>query len=194
MKKIGITGCIGSGKSTVSAIFMQLGIPVYSADIRAKALMNSSPALIKDIKELLGEQAYLTTGKIDRAYIAAQVFNNPDLLGRLNNLVHPAVFADFDTWSLDQPPKPYILKEAALLFETDSYKQVDEVIVVTAPEELRITRTMIRDGLSREAVIARMNNQMSEEDKVKRSQYQIVNDELHMLIPQVLKLHRKFIQ
>ncbi len=196
MKKIGITGCIGSGKTTVSRIFMQLGVPVYDADSRAKWLMQQQSEVISGIKKLFGKEAYSASGELNRAVIAQKVFSSPALLQQLNAVVHPAVFKDFDDWSdaQSQANHKYIIKEAALMFESDSYKHLDEVITVTAPSALRISRAMQRDNATREAVISRMKNQMSEDEKRKRSQYEIKNDEENLLIPQVLKLHRLFSQ
>ncbi len=194
MKKTGLTGSIGSGKSTVAHIFAALGVPVYDADSRAKLLMITSPALISQIKKLFGEDAYLSDGSLNRPFIAQQAFHNKQLLSQLNALVHPAVFDDFDHWCAQQAQAgaTYVIKEAALMFESDSYKQLDEVIVVTAPEPLRIQRTIARDGISEDAVLARMKNQLSEAEKKQRAQHEIINDEQQLLIPQVLKLHAGF--
>jgi dephospho-CoA kinase len=192
LKKIGITGCIGSGKTTVSRIFMQLGIPVYNADSRAKWLMESNDILIRNIKEIFGSNAYTTDGALNRSFIAAEAFKHPDLLKQLNQVVHPFVFADFDEWCNKHSNYQYIVKEAALMFESDSYKQLDEIIVVTAPESLRIERSMQRDGSSKEAVLARMKNQMTEAEKLSKAHHEIKNDEEHLLIPQVLVLHNKW--
>lgn len=192
MKKIGITGSIGSGKSTVTNIFAALGIPVYDADSRAKLLMISNPALIQEIKQLFGPEAYLPTGELNRQHIAAIAFHETSVLSQLNALVHPAVFTDFDNWCARQTTA-YVLKEAALMFESDSYKQLDEVIVVTAPEDLRINRTMNRDGVTRDAVISRMKNQLSQEEKLARGQHEIRNNEQELLIPQVVALHQLFL-
>jgi dephospho-CoA kinase len=193
MKKIGITGSIGSGKSTVTQMFAALGIPIYDADSRAKHLMISDPNLITQIKHLFGDQAYLPSGELNRAHIASIAFQQPTILAQLNALVHPAVFSDFDRWSMEQSAA-YLIKEAALMFESDSYKQMDEVIVVTAPEELRISRTIIRDHITREAVLSRMNNQLSQEEKLLRGQYEIRNNEQELLIPQVIALHQQFLK
>jgi dephospho-CoA kinase len=193
MKKIGLTGCIGSGKSTVSRIFAQLGVPVYDADSRARELMTGSAELIMQIKDLFGTEAYFADGSLNRSHISAQAFRDPALLKKLNAAVHPAVFEDFDQWCAEQNT-PYVIKEAALMFESDSHKQVDEAIVVSSPEELRIARAMQRDGTSREAVLGRMKNQFSEAEKLARGQYEIKNDEQQLLIPQVLKLHTRFQQ
>jgi dephospho-CoA kinase len=191
MKKIGITGSIGSGKSTVTQIFATLGVPVYDADTRAKLLMVTSPALIQSIKDLFGNEAYLPSGALNRKHISDKAFTDKTILTQLNGLVHPAVYNDFDEWSNAQQT-PYVIKEAALMFESNSYKQLDEVIVVTAPEELRIQRAIARDGVTKEAVVSRMKNQLSQEEKLARGQYEIKNNEMELLIPQVLKLHAYF--
>jgi dephospho-CoA kinase len=192
MLKIGITGCIGSGKSTVSKIFAQLGAPVYDADSRAKALMIKSTPLVQGIIDLFGMEAYDADGILNRSHISSKAFEDKSLLDSLNALVHPAVFKDFDDWCEEQHSS-YVIKEAALMFESDSYKQLHEVIVVTAPEELRILRAMTRDHITREAVLSRMKNQMTQEEKLARANYEIKNNEEEFLIPQVLKLHQQFL-
>lgn len=171
---------------------MQLGIPVYNADSRAKWLMESNDILIRNIKEIFGSNAYTTDGALNRSFIAAEAFKHPDLLKQLNQVVHPFVFADFDEWCNKHSNYQYIVKEAALMFESDSYKQLVEIIVVTAPESLRIERSMQRDGSSKEAVLARMKNQMTEAEKLSKAHHEIKNDEEHLLIPQVLVLHNKW--
>jgi len=191
MKKIGITGSIGSGKSTVVQLFAHLGAPVYDADSRAKWLMVSSPTLIAGIKQLFGEEAYHSNGELNRQHISARAFQDQTILAKLNALVHPPVYKDFDDWAAKQQA-PYVIKEAALMFESDSYKQLDEVIVVTAPEELRVQRAMQRDNVSREAVFSRMKSQLTQEEKLARGQYEIRNNEQELLIPQVLQLHHLF--
>ena len=193
MKKIGITGCIGSGKSTVSKVFATLGVPVYDADTRAKKLMVTSPILVFSIKQLFGNEAYLPSGELNRKHISAIAFTDKTILTQLNTLVHPAVFNDFEEWCNNQQTH-YIIKEAALMFESDSYKQLDEIIVVSAPEELRIQRTIERDGSTREAVLNRMKNQYSQAEKLERAQYELKNDERELVLPQVLQLHSLFKQ
>lgn len=191
MKKVGITGGIGSGKSLVSRIFHVLGVPVYDADSRARWLTNNSPAVVSAVKALLGEDAYVN-GQLNRPKVASLVFPNPDLLTQLNHIVHPAVGADFTQWCIEQE-YPYVLKEAALMFESGSHRSLDSVIHVTAPQELRIRRVLSRDPHRTEEevrnIIAR---QMSPEDMAAKSDFQIVNDESTMLIPQVLDLHAAF--
>jgi dephospho-CoA kinase len=191
MKKIGITGNIGSGKSTIARIFSILGIPVYDADSRAKAIMHENLALVSHIKILLGEKSYLPNGTLNRAYISSKVFHDSKLLQGLNSLVHPAVFKDFDDWVLQQQA-PYVLKEAALLVESESYKSLDKLIVVTAEEEVRLKRSMKRDASQKEAILARMRNQMPQEKKIKLADFIIENNH-ELLIPQVLEIHQKLL-
>lgn len=193
MLKVGITGGIGSGKSTVCKIFEALGIPVYYADDRAKWLMVHHPALRHAITQLFGEQAY-EEEKLNRAYIAQIAFNNPKKLQKLNAIVHPAVHQDGVNWNNQQTGVPYTLKEAALIFESGSYKQLDKVITVFAPKELRIQRIMARDNSSREAIEARMSKQMPEEEKLERADFIIYNDGRQSLIKQVLAIHEQLSQ
>ncbi|RMF24535.1 MAG: dephospho-CoA kinase [Bacteroidetes bacterium] len=190
--KVGITGGIGSGKTTVCRIFELLGVPVYYADERAKWLMTHDPELRHRIRERFGTEAYLPDGTLNRAFLAKQVFHDPEKLRGLNALVHPAVHADAARWHLEQSRKgaSYTLREAALLFESGSYRHLDRMIVVTAPEELRIRRVMQRDGVSREAVRARMRHQWPEAEKAARADFLIQNDGEHLLLPQVLRVHR----
>lgn len=192
MHKVGITGSIGSGKSTVAHLFEVLGIPVYNADNRAKWLMNHQPDLIRSITELFGKDAY-SNNALNRPFIAEQAFQDPDKLKQLNAIVHPAVFADFEQWCNEQTTT-YVIKEAALMFESKSHEQLHEVIVVTAPETMRIQRAMQRDHATEASVRARMNNQLPESEKRKRSQYEIINDDQHSLIQQVLNLHHLFLE
>ncbi len=191
MLKVGITGNIGSGKSTVARIFSQLGIPIYNADSRAKAVM-LKPALVAAIKQLLGSESYSENGELNRAFISQKVFNNSALLTQLNALVHPAVFLDFDEWILDQTA-PYILKEAALLIESNSYKNLDLLIVVLADYSIRLERSMKRDGADEASILARMNAQMPQEDKAKLARF-VINNNDDLLIPQVLKIHQQILQ
>ncbi|WP_421873772.1 dephospho-CoA kinase [Marinoscillum sp.] len=184
---VGITGGIGAGKSIVSRVFEVLGIPKYDADTRAKALMNTNQQLITQITELFGQEAY-QEGMLNRQHIAAQAFENKDLLRQLNELVHPVVGKDFKRWA-EQQESPYILKEAALLFESGSYQSLDKIITVTAPEQIRMERVMSRDGRSEEQVQSIINNQMDEAEKVKKSDYVITNDGQQLVIPQVLQIH-----
>ncbi len=187
---LGITGGIGSGKTTVCHIFSALGIPIYYADERARWLMIQDPDLIAGIKALFGAEAYLEDGSLNRQLISTLAFGQPDLLAQLNALVHPAVGKDGLKWQAEQN-SPYTLKEAALLYESGSYKTLDKIIVVTAPLEVRIARVMARDQVEREAVEKRIAQQMPEEEKIKRADFLIHNDGEHSLIQQVYEIHRQ---
>lgn len=192
MLRIGLTGGIGSGKSTVSNIFKVLGIPVFNADIEAKILMEENAVLIAAVKKEFGDAAYVN-GSLNRKYIADIVFNDTHRLAVLNSLTHPIVIEAAHNWMLLQT-SPYIIKEAALLFESASAADVDFVIGVFAPEHIRIKRVMDRDGISRQDVLARMDKQISEEIKMKLCDFVLINDEQQLLVPQVLKLHEQFLQ
>jgi dephospho-CoA kinase len=192
MLKIGLTGNMGSGKTTVSKVFEILGVPVFYADDEAKKVMVTDPVLIAGIKSAFGDEAYYEDGALNRKYISGIVFNNGAKLKELNALVHPAVFRAFDAWAANIKDAPYIVKEAALLFESDSYKLCDHTIMVQAPLENRITRVMQRDGLSRAEVESRNAQQFSEEQKTALADYIIKNDNVQLVIPQVLELHRGF--
>lgn len=188
--RIGITGGIGSGKTTVTQLFAHLGVPVYLADDRAKWLMNNHPDIVKQVKKLFGQKAY-EKGILNRAHIATKAFSNKTLIMQLNQVVHPAVFHDFDTWSKQQQA-PYVLKEAALLFESNSYLELDAIIGVSAPEALRISRTMHRDNATYDAVLGRMKNQMNDDRKIAASDFEVINNGEELLLPQVLQLHHQF--
>ena len=190
--RAGITGGIGSGKTTVCRIFEALGIPVYDADYWAKWLIANDPEVKQAITGLFGPEAYLPDGQYNRALIAGMVFQAPAKLAALNAAVHPAVERHARAWHDEQAEKgvPYTLKEAALLVESGSHQFLDALIVVTAPEELRIRRVMARDGVPEEAVRARMANQMQEGEKVRLADYVIVNDGEHSLVRQVWAVHR----
>jgi dephospho-CoA kinase len=193
MKKIGITGGIGSGKTTICKIFETFGIPTYYADDRAKWLMVNDLNLVENIKDLFGQNAYLADGSLHRKHIADIVFQNQAKLQALNELVHPAVWEDGERWFAALQNVPYALKEAALLVESNSYQQLDKLIVVTAPLETKIKRVMLRDKLTKEDVEARIAKQMPEEQKVTFADYLIYNDGQQLLLPQITNLHRKIL-
>lgn len=189
MLKIGITGGIGSGKTTVCRLFELLGVSVYYADIRAKMLMQIDEDLMEGIKAAFGRDVY--DGHIlNRSLLGSIVFNDAEQLQRLNALVHPAVFRDFDKWSTEQKGL-YVLKEAAILFESGSAKDCAYTILVKSPLDLRVSRIMKRDGLSKEDIMKRIDKQMSDEEKEKLASFIIVNDETRLVIPQVLALHQQ---
>jgi dephospho-CoA kinase len=192
MLKIGITGNIGGGKTTLSKIFEILQVPVFYADDAAKKVMIEDQILIDELKATFGHEAYFNDGALNRKYIADIVFNNETQLTKLNAIVHPAVFRAFDTWTANIKNAPYVMKEAALLFESSSYKMCDYSIMVTAPLELRIQRVIARSGLTREEVESRNARQFSEEKKTELANYVIRNDDTELVIPQVLELHRLF--
>ena len=194
MLKIGITGGIGTGKTTICKIFEVLNVPVFYADSAAKYVMTTDPILVQGIVNAFGKAAYSDEGKLDKKYLANIVFNDETQLERLNSLVHPAVFRAFDLWVEKLYHVPYVLKEAALLFESNSYKSCDYTILVTSPKELRIKRVMERDNVSHDQVLARMNKQLSDEEKARLADFILLNDETKLLIPQVLDLHNKFIE
>jgi dephospho-CoA kinase len=195
MIKVGITGGIGSGKSTVCRIFASLGVPVFYADTVSKEIMVTDAVLIEGVKAAFGEESYDAAGKLNNKHIASIVFNNAEELARLNALVHPAVFRAFDSWLGSIPADtPYILKETAILFESGSYKLSDLNVVVTAPVTHRLKWVMDRDGATEEQVMARMNKQLTDEEKLKMADFMIRNDESQSLILQVLELHNRFIK
>ncbi|PSR04734.1 MAG: dephospho-CoA kinase [Bacteroidetes bacterium SW_11_45_7] len=188
MTRVGITGGIGSGKTTVCRIFEALRIPVYYADDRAKKLMQEDDQLIRQVKEAFGEEMYDAHNRLQRQKLADIVFNDEAELKTLNSLVHPAVFRDGQKWAEKHQDVPYTLKEAALMFESGSYQWVDKMIVVTAPEETRIQRITERDGSTPEQVRARMAQQMPQEEKDEKADFLIHNDGTQLLIPQVLEI------
>jgi dephospho-CoA kinase len=194
MLKIGITGSIGAGKSTVAGIFKVLGVPVFDADATAKNILNSDPLLREEIIAAFGSETY-KNGLLDKKYLATLVFNNPDQLAKLNALVHPATIKAANEWAKHKEEQgfPYIVKEAALLFEAGTNVGLDTIIGVTAPEEMRIARVMARDHVTREEVLKRMHHQLDDNIKMQRCDIVLDNNEKALLIPQVLALHQKFI-
>jgi dephospho-CoA kinase len=191
MLKIGITGGIGSGKTTVCKVFELLNVPVFYADLQARELMAADEELISGIKSAFGSHIYLD-GLLNRGKLASVVFNDSDKLDLLNSLVHPAVFKAFHSW-VEQQKAPYILKEAALLFESGSYKDCNLTVLVKSPQELKIERIIKRDKLSKDEVLKRMSKQLGDEEKERLSNYIINNNEQDLLIPQVLYLHEQFL-
>lgn len=191
MLQVGITGGIGSGKTTVCQIFERMGVPVYYADVRAKELMETDKNLIVSIQNEFGKEVYDAEGNLNRKLLAEIVFGNEEKLLKLNSLVHPVVFKDNESWNqvLANKGYPYTLKEAALLVETGSYKSLDKLIVVTAPLQDRIARVMARDAATYDQVTARIKAQLPEAEKVKLADYVIDNNQIMDLVPQVTKIH-----
>jgi dephospho-CoA kinase len=187
MLKIGLTGGIGSGKTTVATIFNSFGIPIYNSDVRAKDIMNTNIELINSIKKLLGKEAYLDN-KLNRNFISKIVFSTPSILQKLNELVHPKVAEDFESWCFLNREKPFAIKEAAILIESKAYLSLDKIIVVNAPTAIRIQRVLSRDSSNLEAVKARINNQITEEERNKYADFIINNDGDTSLILQVKKI------
>ena len=189
MLRIGLTGGIGSGKTTVARIFEKLGIPVYYADDSAKRLMNTDAGLKASIIKNFGEAAY-KEGELDRKYLAGIVFNDKEKLERLNSLTHPVTITDAEHW-IKKQTSPYIIKETALLFESGTARYLDHVIGVYAPQHIRVKRIMDRDGLSVEEVMKRINRQIDEEIKIKLCDFVIINNEQQLVIPQIIELDKK---
>ena len=195
MLKIGVTGGIGSGKSTICRIFETLGIPVFYADAVAKKIMLTDHLLVSGVKAAFGQESYFEDGRLNNKHIAEIVFNNDNELQKLNQLVHPAVFRAFDSWVEElNPHTPYVLKEAALLFESGSYLMCDKSILVTAPAALKMERVVKRDQVTPDQVKARMDKQFTDERKMELADYLINNDEQNSLIIQVLELHHLFLK
>jgi dephospho-CoA kinase len=191
---VGITGGIGSGKSTVARIFSILGIPIYYADERAKWLMANDPELKKQILNNFGSESYSQDGILNRAFLASKVFGDEEKVKIINALVHPAVGADFEKWAHDQN-SPYVLKEAALLFETGSYKDLDKVINVSSPIKIRISRVLMRDPHRNEKQVNDIiDKQLPDEEKNKLADFVIKNTDNKMLIPQVLEIHKQLLK
>ena len=192
MLRIGLTGGIGSGKTTVARIFSVLGISVYDSDTASKRLMEEDGLLKDKIIQSFGKESYLN-GRLNRKYLSEQVFSDQKKIELLNSIVHPVTIKDAEEWMKKQN-SPYLIKEAALIFESGSNRFLDKVIGVSSPLSLRIERTMKRSNISAEQVNSRISLQMDEEEKMRLCDYVIINDEHQMLIPQVLLLHQQFLK
>ncbi len=193
MLKVGLTGNIGSGKTIVAGIFSKLGVPVFHADIEARKQFESED-ILNSIMEVFGPAVFSSTGQVLRPVLAEIVFNEPDLLDKLNRIIHPGVFKDYRRWCLQYSASPYTLYEAAILFESGHFREMDKIICITAPERLRIRRVMDRDNLTRQEVKKRMANQWDEERKEALADYVIKNDGSEMVISQVMEIHKKLMQ
>lgn len=190
MLKVGITGGIGSGKSMVCQVFQALGIPVFNADDTARYLMEHDPALVRSISTLLGPDVY-SDNKLDRSKISDIIYNEPGKLEQLNALVHPVTISYAANWVAKQSAH-YIIKEAAIFFESGSYRDMDIMVGVYAPQELRIQRAINRSALKRDQILSIIAKQMDEDEKMKRCDHVIINDDVIAVIPQVLELHKSF--
>ncbi len=189
MKRIGLTGNIGTGKTTIAHVFEVLGVPVYHADIRARVLLDSD-SVKHHVASLFGNQVINPMNQVDRKALANIVFNDKGKLAELNNLIHPLVEEDFAQWCETHKVEHYILHEAAILFESGFNRLFDATIMVAAPDELCIERVMARDGVTKEMVIERMQNQWPQEKKMELSEYVVVNDNHTLVIPQVIAIHK----
>lgn len=189
---VGLTGGIGSGKSTVANVFKELGIPVYDSDLEAKNLMVTNTLLIEKIKSLFGEEAYVN-GNLNRDYIASKVFLDKKLLNKLNTIVHPAVRKHFFEWTEEQEA-PYVIQEAAIIFENKMQSNYDAIVLVVAPIKTRVQRVVSRDGSSEEEVLVRINNQLPDEDKIPESDFVIENIDLESTKKRVVDIHDKLLK
>ena len=190
MLKIGITGGIGSGKSTVCRVFFAFGIPVFEADRIAKDLMNTNEEIYEKLVNLFGATVYLTDHTVDRKHLARIVFNNPSLLAQLNEIVHPVVRKTFFDWC-EKQQSTYIIHEAAILFESGFYKMMDKTITVVTSENERIQRVIKRDGITLELVKERIKNQWSDEERIKLADFVIGNNDDQLIIPQIIEIDKK---
>ena len=190
--RLGVTGGIGSGKSSVCRVFNVLGIPVFYSDPEAKAIMNNDLSVRSKINAIAGKDLYLS-GNLDREELSTMIFNDEELLGRVNALIHPLVFQNFIQWA-DKQIAPYVIMEAAILFESGASELVDKVLTVVAPLDQRIERTVKGNQLTREQVMDRIRNQMDDDIRVKNSDYIIYNSENDMIIPSVLRIHRDLLR
>jgi len=191
MKLVGLTGGIGSGKTTVANLFLELGVPVYVADQHAKRLMHTSPAIRRKLVEEFGTKSYLN-GKLNRSYLAEIVFNDKEKLAAINSIVHPSVANSFKRWIRKQNSE-YVIQENAILFETNSYKNFDFVILITAPLDDRINRVMRRDDMTRKEVLTRIKNQLPDAEKLRKADFVIQNLDLKQTKKEVLKIHKKLV-
>ena len=191
MKKIGITGGIGSGKTYVASVFQSLGIPIFNADIQAKKIMTYSGKLRKLVKEEFGNDIY-KDADLNKEKLSSIVFSNSDKLQKLNSLVHPIVNQEFNRWA-KKKTSPYVIKEAAILFESNSHIGLDAVICVSASLDLRMKRLLNRDDYSEKEIKKRIENQISQEEKQKLSDYIIVNDEKELLLPKIIRIHKELL-
>lgn len=189
---LGITGGIGSGKTSVCRVFIILGIPVFSADYEAKKIMENDDGIVRRLNSIAGKDLYVN-GNLDRMELATLIFNDNTLLEKVNYLIHPVVFEHFKRWTMEQTA-PYVIMEAAILFESGASKLVDRIATVVAPIEQRVERVINRNNLSRDQVLERMRNQIDDDSRIKLSDYVIHNSENDMIIPAILKIHETILK
>ncbi|HAD97787.1 MAG TPA: dephospho-CoA kinase [Cryomorphaceae bacterium] len=190
---VGLTGGIGSGKSTVASLFAHLGVPIFEADAVSKQILDTDKELQGQLTELLGP-GLVKDGRVNKGFMASVIFNDEELLQQVNGLIHPAVGHAFAKWYASHKSTPYVIREAAILFESGTYKDCDHIIVVSAPLEMRVERVMKRNHISREQVMERVNKQWPEEQKLKLADSIIYNDHSQSVIKQVLKIHENIIR
>jgi dephospho-CoA kinase len=189
---IGVTGGIGSGKTLICQAFKSIGIPVFHADFESKNILENNISAQQEILEAFGKEAF-TADKPDRKKIASIVFNNPTKLAQLNAILHPKVRTHFADWTKKNAHQPYVIQEAAILFETGLWQQFDKTILVTAPLEERINRVILRDKTNKEAIVQRINNQWTDEKKAELASFIIHNSNTDRLLPQVLNIHQQLL-
>ncbi len=190
---IGLTGGIGSGKSLVADFFKLLGIPVYISDVEAKKLMQTNSLIRKSLIDAFGEMVYSDLGELNRSVLAKIIFNNGDALKKINSIVHPQIRLHYQEWLLKHVGVPYVLQESAILFDTGLYKNFDKIITVTADKEIRLKRVVERDSCSRESVLERMDKQISEQEKIEKSDFVIYNN-TELVIPQIIDIHNQLLE
>ena len=188
----GITGGIASGKSVVCEVFKLLGVPVYNADTAAKVLANTDREIKNDLTKLFGDDIY-EGNNLNRKKLSEIIFNNKTALENTNKIIHPRVINDFLRWAEEHKDHKYILMEAAILYESGTYKMLNKVITVTAPKQLRISRALSRENLTKQIIENIQKNQILDEEKVKRSHYVILNDNKTLILPQILRIHQQLL-
>ena len=189
---IGLTGGIGSGKSLVADFFKLLGIPVYISDLEAKKLMQTNSLIRENLIEAFGATIYLETGELNRSELAKIIFNNKEALKQVNAIVHPQVRLHYQEWLLKHTEAPYVIQESAILFDTGLYKNFDKIITVTADKDIRINRVVKRDSCTKKSVLERMSKQISEEEKIGKSDFVVYNNN-ELVIPQIMAIHKQLL-
>lgn len=187
MIKLGVTGGIGSGKSLVCSIISAMGYPVFNADIEARRIVDTDSGVVLSIKKLFGNEIYINN-QLNRRRVAEIAFSNQEMLVKLNSIIHPAVAEHFIYWIIQHQSRELVVEEAAILFESGAYKYLDKIITVIAPTEIRVERVMNRDGISEQFVLSRMNNQLPQDELIKRSDYIIENDGVKLILPQIVRI------